>query len=156
MEGRVLLPLLAAAVAGVLVGANMVATRFVIGETTPAALAMLRYALGFITLLPAVLVARRIRIARGDLLPIALLGIGQFGILIALLNYGLQTVPSARAALIFATFPLMTLVLAALLGREKLTAAKSAGVLLTIVGVGLALGERAIAGSGDLAGRGDL
>jgi hypothetical protein len=32
-------------------------------------------------------------IVRRDLLPIALLGIGQFGILIALLNYGLQTIP---------------------------------------------------------------
>jgi drug/metabolite transporter (DMT)-like permease len=150
---RSTLALFAAAGAGVLVGATMVATRFVIADTTPAALALLRYALGFLTLLPAVLFALRtraqpLRIARRDWLPIALLGIGQFGILIALLNYGLQTIPAARAALLFATFPFMTLVLSALLGREPLTVARTAGVLLTIAGVGLALGERVLGPAG--------
>ncbi len=142
MDRRIALPLLAAAATGVQVGAAMVATRFVIGQSTPASLAMLRYALGFLTLLPAVLVAGRTPIARRDLLPIAALGIGQFGILIALLNYGLQYIPSARAALIFATFPLITLILAAALRLERLTRAKLAGVLLTITGVAVALVER--------------
>ncbi|MFL5806305.1 MAG: DMT family transporter, partial [Roseiflexaceae bacterium] len=50
---------------------------------------------------------------------------------------------SARAALIFATLPLLTMLLAAALGHERITWAKALGVLLTIVGVGLALGERA-------------
>ncbi len=91
-----------------------------------------------------VLLSARVRFARRDLLPIALLGITQFGILIALLNVGLAYIPSARAALIFATLPLLTMLLSAALGRERLTATKSAGVLLTIVGVGLALGEKAL------------
>ena len=64
------------------------------------------------------------RFARADILPIAALGIGQFGILIALLNYGLQTVPAGRGALIFASFPLLTLIVAALLGHERVTARK--------------------------------
>ena len=59
----------------------------------------------------------RVRFERRDLGPIALLGIGQFGVLIALLNYGLQYIGSALGALIFTTFPLFTMVLAALLGR---------------------------------------
>ena len=50
------------------------------------------------------------RFARADMLPIAPLGIGQFGVLIALLNFGLRTVPAGRGALIFASFPLLTLV----------------------------------------------
>jgi drug/metabolite transporter (DMT)-like permease len=145
LDRRVVLPLLAAAATGVQVGAGMVATRFVIDQSAPASLAMLRYVLGFLTLLPAVLIAGRTPIARRDLLPIAALGIGQFGILIALLNFGLQYIPSARAALIFATFPLMTLVLAVALRRERLTAAKLAGVLLTIAGVAFALGNRSAA-----------
>ena len=46
----------------------------------------------------AVLVAKRgYRIAPRDLLPIALLGIGQFGILVALLNYGLAVPLRQRA-----------------------------------------------------------
>ena len=90
----------------------------------------------------------RARFAQRDILPIALLGITQFGILIALLNYGLRFIPSGRAALIFATFPLLTLVLAAALGHERLTVPKILGVLLTIAGVGLALGEKVIQGGG--------
>jgi drug/metabolite transporter (DMT)-like permease len=84
---------------------------------------------------------------RRDLAPIALLGIAQFGILIVLLNYGLRLIPSARAAMIFATLPLLTMLFAAALGRERLTAEKTLGVLLTIAGVGVALGEKAWRGA---------
>jgi drug/metabolite transporter (DMT)-like permease len=95
--------------------------------------------------------ASRIRFARADILPIAALGIGQFGILIALLNYGLRTVPAGRGALIFASFPLITLVVAALLGHEHVTVRKIGGILLTMSGVALALGDK-ILGAGSLAG----
>jgi drug/metabolite transporter (DMT)-like permease len=138
------LPAAVAAANGILVGSAMVATRFVVHETGPASLALLRYAIGFCCLLPAVVLAGCVRFERRDLGPIALLGITQFGILIALLNYGLASIPSARAALIFAVLPLLTMLLSAALGRERLTLLKSAGVLLTIVGVGLALGEKAL------------
>jgi drug/metabolite transporter (DMT)-like permease len=50
-------------------------------------------------------------------------------------------VPSARAALLFAIFPLMTIVVGMAFGEERPTTAKTAGVLLTIFGVGLAIGE---------------
>ena len=122
----------------------MVATRFVIDQTAPASLAFLRYLIGVCCLLPAVLLSERVRFARRDLAPIALLGITQFGILIALLNYALQFIPSARAALIFATLPLLTMLLATALGHERLTAEKTLGVLMTILGVGFALGEKAV------------
>ncbi|HEX9419846.1 MAG TPA: DMT family transporter [Methylomirabilota bacterium] len=143
------LPVAAAAATGILVGSAMVATRFVVDQTGPASLALLRYAIGFCCLLPVVLLSsERTRFAGRDLLPIALLGITQFGILIAVLNYGLRFIPSGRAALIFATFPLLTMVLAAALGHERLTLPKILGVLLTIAGVGFALGEKAIQGGG--------
>jgi drug/metabolite transporter (DMT)-like permease len=141
---RSLLPPAAAAVTGILVGAAMVATRFVIDQTAPASLAFLRYLVGCCCLLPAVLLSRRVRFARRDLLPIGLLGITQFGILIALLNYALQFIPSARAALIFATMPLLTMLLATVLGQERLTVVRTLGVLFTIVGVAFALGEKAV------------
>jgi len=92
--------------------------------------------------------SRRTRFERRDLAPLALLGITQFGILIALLNFGLNYIPAGRAALIFATFPLLTMILAFLLGHERLSGAKALGVLLTIVGVALALGEKAIEAGG--------
>ena len=142
------LPVAAAAATGILVGAAIVATRFVIDQTSPASLALLRYSIGSCCLLPRLLVSPLVRFEPRDLLPIGLLGITQFGILIALLNFGLQFIPSARAALIFATFPLLTLLFAAALGHERLTTVKTLGVLLTIAGVGFALGERAVQGDG--------
>jgi drug/metabolite transporter (DMT)-like permease len=134
----------AAAATGVQVGSAMVATRFVVDQTGPASLALLRYAIGVLVLLPAVLVAARPRFAARDLAPIAALGIVQFGVLIALLNYCLRSVPSARAALIFATLPLLTMLLAAALGHERLSLAKTTAVLLTLAGVAMALGEKAL------------
>jgi drug/metabolite transporter (DMT)-like permease len=151
-------PAAAAAATGIQVGAAMVATRLVVDQAGPASLALLRYCIGVCCLLPAVVLSRsRVRFAPRDLVPIALLGITQFGILIALLNYGLRSVPSARAALIFATFPLLTSLVAAALGRERLTPAKMTGVLLTILGVGLALGEKTLSrGAGDPIWLGEL
>ncbi len=137
-------PIIAAAATGIFVGSTIVATRFVIDQTSPASLALWRYLIGCCCLIPTLLWSARVRFDRRDLLPIALLGITQFGIVVALLNYALQFIPSARAALIFATFPLMTMVLAAALGHERVTRAKALGVIFTIVGVGFALGEKAV------------
>lgn len=135
-----LLPVIAAAMTGIFVGSTIVATRFVIVQTDPGSLAFLRYAIGLLCLLPALLFSAKVRFDTRDLLPIALLGITQFGILIALLNYGLQYIGSALGALIFSTFPVLTMILAAAMGVESLTLIKSIGVLLSIFGVALALG----------------
>ena len=137
-----LLPAGAATIAAILVGTGMVATRFVIEQTDPVSLALLRYLIGLLCLLPPVLVSGWARFERRDVLPIALLGIGQFGILIVLLNFGLQYIGSGLGALIFATLPLATMTLAAALRYEALTPLKSAGVVLTVVGVAFALGGK--------------
>jgi drug/metabolite transporter (DMT)-like permease len=137
-------PTAAAATTAIFVGSTIVATRFVIDQTSPASLALLRYLIGCCCLLPPVLLSARVRFERRDLLPIGLLGITQFGVVVALLNYALQFIPSARAALIFATFPLLTMMLAAALGYERVTLVKALGVMLTIVGVGFALGEKIV------------
>lgn len=142
------LALAAAAVTGVQVGAALVASRFVIHDIGPASLAFLRYAVAVLCLAPFVIAGGRVRFAPRDLLVVMGLGIVQFGILIALLNLGLQFISSTRAALLFSTLPLMTMIAAASLGRERLTGAKSAGVILTVIGVAIALGERLVAESG--------
>lgn len=124
------------------VGAAIVASRFVVAEVPPLTLAMLRYAIGFACLLPFALPALRgLRgtLQRGDVVAMAALGIGQFGVLVGLLNWGLQTVAAAPAALIFSLFPLLTLLLGAALGREQVSPRLAAGVLLSIAGVGLSL-----------------
>jgi drug/metabolite transporter (DMT)-like permease len=144
---KISLAVLAAAITGIQVGAAITATRYVAADISPASLAFLRYAIGVACLIPAVAMARSFRFARADIVPIAALGIGQFGILIALLNYGLKTVPAARGALIFATFPLLTLMVAALLGHERVSVRKLAGILATLLGVFLALSDKILNGA---------
>jgi drug/metabolite transporter (DMT)-like permease len=132
---------LAAAIVGIQIGSAIVATRYVIDQTQPGSLALLRYSLGFVCLLFPLLSSARVPFSRRDILPLSLLGITQFGVVVVLLNYALQFTPAARAALIFASLPLQTMVIAAFFGYERLTLAKSLGVVLTIIGAGFVLGE---------------
>jgi drug/metabolite transporter (DMT)-like permease len=127
------------------VGAAIVASRFAVAEVPPFTLAMLRYAIGLACLLPFALPAWRAMQARPparDIAAMAALGIGQFGVLIALMNWGLQHVGAASAALIFSLFPLLTLLLGAALGREQIHARLVAGVLLSIAGVAASLAPK--------------
>ena len=55
--------------------------------------------------------------------------------------------PAARGALIFARFPLLTLVVAALLGHERVTVRKIGGILATLLGVFLALSDKILNGA---------
>lgn len=147
----------AAAAVGVQVGAAIVATRFVVAELGPATLAALRYAIGLATLLPFVWHAARrgrggvTRIPARELPRIALLGVGQFGLLIALLNLGLQSVPAAEGALLFASFPLLTLLVAVALGHERPGWRQALGAALTLGAVAVALGPQ-LRGAGGATG----
>ena len=137
-------PLWAAAGTGIQVGAAMVATRYVVDAAGPGSLGFLRYLVGLICLLPALWLRPWQRIAARDLLPIGLLGVGQFAALMVLLNYSLLHITAARASLLFSTFPLMTMILSAVLNRERFTTAKVGGSLLTFAGVAIALGGAAM------------
>ena len=118
-------PRLAAAAASIQVGAAIVATRFVIGETDPASLALLRYVVGVLCLLPFLSAPLRVRFARRDLLPMAAARHRPVRRpdRAAELRAALRAV-GARS-LIFATFPMWTMIFAAMLGRERLTAPKT-------------------------------
>jgi drug/metabolite transporter (DMT)-like permease len=131
----------AAAATGVLVGAGLVASRGLIESVGPASLAFLRYAVGAAVLWPLALLGGRAQVARRDLVPVAALGVGQFGLLVLLLNWSLQTITSGRAALLFATMPLMTLVLAVAVRREAFSMSKLMGLGAALAGVALLLGQ---------------
>ena len=135
----------AAAATGVQVGAAMVATRYVVDSPGPASLGFLRYLVGLLCLAPALLMAPRKHIGSRDLLPIGLLGVGQFGLLIVLLNFSLQHIPAARASLLFATFPVMTMLLSVLLGRESFNFQKAVGALFAFLGVAITLSDATLA-----------
>jgi drug/metabolite transporter (DMT)-like permease len=131
----------------VLVGAAIVATRFIVADVPPLTLAMLRYAIGFLCLAPFAAPAWRAypghdHVPARDLAAMALLGIVQFGVLIALLNWGLRHVSAAQAALLFSLFPFLTLLLSAAAGQERIHARLAGGVLLSIAGIALSLAPK--------------
>ena len=152
------LALWAAAASGVQVGATIVASRHLVAELPPLTLALLRYAIAAACLLPLVWRsaldwprALRSPAAPGlwrDSLAVAALGIGQFAILIALLNWGLQRVGATQAALIFSLFPLLALLFSALAGRDRPTALLLGGSLLSVAGVAVSLAPRLAAAGG--------
>lgn len=138
------------------VGAAIVASRFVVLQVPPLTLAMLRYAIGFLCIAPFALAAWRAARAQQaswpglerDIWMLGVLGVFQFGVLVALLNWGLQHVGAAQTALIFSLLPLLTLLAGALRGSERITGHLLAGVLVSVAGVGLALSPKLAAPQG--------
>jgi drug/metabolite transporter (DMT)-like permease len=135
----------AAATAALSAGAAVVATRFVIGETDPLSLVFYRYIISvlcFVPVLPAIW-------PRGGLVLYEHAKIAMFGILFFVLfpwafNAALHYNSAARGAVGLATIPIQTLLVAAAFGREPLTAAKIAGVLLAFSGIVVAFGTAAV------------
>ena len=133
---------LAAASTGVQVGAVLAGSRLVVGELGAAGLGAVRYSIGAAALLPIALLAGPWpRFARRDWLPILVLGAMQFAIVVVLLNYAVAQAPAGRVALLFATFPVVTLGFSVLKGMDRLSWRKGVGVVLTMLGVALALGD---------------
>lgn len=145
---KMLLAHAAAAAAALSAGTAVVATRFVIGETDPISLVFYRYLISILCFAPFLASLW----PRDGLRAAELAKIGMFGILFFVLfpwafNASLQYNPAARGAVGLATIPIQTLLVAAALGRERMTAAKVAGVLLAFLGILVAFGAAAM-GSG--------
>lgn len=133
--------LLAAATTGIQVGAAIVASRAVVADVGAIPLALLRYLIGAGILVPLALVLRRSAVRTRDFAPIALLGVAQFAVVVVLLNYALELIPAARAALLFATTPLFVLILEAAHHRRRLGFVTVSAVLVTIAGAAAALSQ---------------
>jgi drug/metabolite transporter (DMT)-like permease len=114
-------------------------TRYLVGGADPIALAILRWGIGFVCLLPAALLLKVKWPERRDLPAVALLGVCFFGLFFILYNIAMSFTTAARASLALATLPLSTMVVAALLGMEPLTFRKTLGVCIAVLGVGAAL-----------------
>jgi drug/metabolite transporter (DMT)-like permease len=130
---------LAASASSLLGGTCVVATRYAIGATDPLTLALLRYGIGVVCLLPLAWWLRRITIAKTDRLPIALLGLLFFAVFPVLFNASLAYTTAPRGSLALSTLPLLTLLVASVWRAEKLTGLKLAGVLVAAGGVAMAL-----------------
>lgn len=114
-------------------------TRYLTFGADPIALAVLRWGIGFICLLPAALLLKAKWPVRSDLPAVALLGVLFFGVFFILYNIAVSFTTAARASLALATLPLSTMLVGALLGAEKLTLRKTLGVCIAVFGVAAAL-----------------
>jgi drug/metabolite transporter (DMT)-like permease len=120
-------------------GMAAAATRFVIGDVDPVTLAAFRFGGGVLFLLPLAL-ASRSRWPHGrDWAGVAGPGLMFFAFFFILYNQALAYTTASRGALALSVLPLATMVVAALLGIETLTRRKTAGVLIAIGGVAIAL-----------------
>ncbi len=131
------------------------ATRFVIHATDPVTLGVFRFGTGFLILLPIALFMKSRWPSGRDWVAVALLGILFFFAFSVLFNLAYSYTTAARGALTLSTMPLTTMLVGAALGVEKITARKTAGVLVAMAGVFLAL-MFGLAGAPAGAWRGEL
>jgi drug/metabolite transporter (DMT)-like permease len=114
-------------------------TRYLVGSADAVTLAILRWGIGFLCVLPVAL-ALKVRFPqRGDRAAVAGLGVAYFGLFFVLYNIAMAYTTAARASLALSTLPLQTMVVGALLGAEPLTVRKTAGVAIAMLGVIAAL-----------------
>jgi drug/metabolite transporter (DMT)-like permease len=114
-------------------------TRYLAGNADPITLAILRWGIGFLCVLPAALLLNARWPQRRDWPAVAALGFCFFGVFFVLYNIAMTYTTAARASLALATLPLHTMVVGALLGIEPLTLRKSVGVGIAVLGVVAAL-----------------
>jgi len=136
--GEVIVVLMAV-VSSCLGGSAAAVTRYLVGNVDPVTLAMLRWGIGFLVVLPVSLALRARWPARADLPGVIALGLCFFGLFFVLYNLAVSYTTAARASLALSTLPLQTMVAGAMLGVERLTVRKSAGVGIAMLGVFAAL-----------------
>ena len=120
-------------------GTSGAVTRYVVAVIDPVTIAAFRFGIGLVVLLPLALILRS-RFPRGrDWIGTAALGVMFFGVFFVFYNLAMAHTTAARGALALSTLPLWTMVVAALLGAEPLTARKTLGVVIAVGGVAIAL-----------------
>ena len=134
--------LIAFVIAVIVLGVNFVAVRFSNQELPPFWGASLRF-LAATILLFGIVRWRNLPLPRGPALTGAVLfGLFSFAISYAFLYWGLTRVSSGMASVLFATIPLMTQLIASLIGQERLTWRGMLGALIVIAGIAVVFLEQ--------------
>lgn len=129
-------------VAVIFLGVNFVAVRFSNQELPPFWGASLRFIVAS-TLLFVILRLRNIPLPRGAALTGAVMfGLFSFAISYGFLYWGLTRVGAGMASVMFATIPLITQLIASLIGQERLTWRGMLGALIVIAGISVVFVEQ--------------
>jgi drug/metabolite transporter (DMT)-like permease len=140
-------------VAAVLFGSSVVAVRVAVQEVPPLSLAVLRFGQGGLLLVFLLLLFGRrdlLRVKWSDLPLLVLLGAVLFAVFPVTFNASLRLIEASRGALVLATIPLWSAMLARVFRSERLAPRQIVGVILSLGGVGLALAERGLGSQGGL------
>jgi len=87
-------------------GSAAAVTRYLVGNADPLTLALLRWGIGFLVVLPVTLLLRSKMPPRSDWLAVSVLGICFFGLFFVLYNVAVAYTTAARASLALSTLPL--------------------------------------------------
>lgn len=147
--------ILAAVLSSALGGTSIGATRYLAGMIDPLAIGSFRFGIGFALLAPIAWIKRRPWPQRRDWPGVAGLGLLFFVLFPVLFNASLAFTTAARGALALSSLPLLTMLVGASLGIEALSARKTWGVIIAMLGVAVAL-VSGLASAPPGAWRGDL
>jgi len=126
---------LIAIVSSCLGGTAAAVTRYLVSDADPVTLAILRWAIGFLFLLPVTLALKAKWPKRRDWPGVMALGFCFFGLFFIFYNISIGYTTAARASLALSTLPLQTMIVGAILRIEPLTIRKSLGVAIAMIGV---------------------
>jgi drug/metabolite transporter (DMT)-like permease len=132
-------PMLASAIASVITGTALVATRFVVAGSDGLTIATVRYVIAAICLLSLVPFFDRITVTLRDLFPIAGLGIIYFCFFPWCISSAMKFTTASSGAIVLACTPAATLLLGHITGRERWSIRKVFGVAFAILGVAIAI-----------------
>jgi drug/metabolite transporter (DMT)-like permease len=135
-----LVPVLASALASVITGTALVATRFVVSGSDGLTVATLRYLIAACCLLPLVLLFDRVNITLRDRLAISFLGLLYFGLFPWCISVAMKFTTASGGSIVLACTPAATLLLGKITGREEWSIRKGVGVVFAILGAGAAIG----------------
>ena len=123
---------------------NFIVVKGAIEILPPVGFTFVRYCMAAVTLI--VFLRWRegaIRLPRGDVVRIAILGVVGFGFYQILWPVALLSIPAGDSALLIATTPVFTALLAVAVGADALNPIKLVGVFVSLVGVAFIVGADA-------------
>ena len=141
-----------------LFGGAVVATRVAVRDVPPLSLAVLRYGQGAAILLLVLAAGARgsLRVERRDVPLLAILGVILFAVFPVSFNATLELTTASRGAVMLASMPLWSAVMARAMGREDLAPRQLGALLLSVAGVAAVFAEGGVlsGGASSVAGNG--
>lgn len=134
-------------------GFNFVALKLLYEQMTPPAVALVRFALMFLVL-AGFCAARKesLRYPKGDRMRLLVLGFLAMGVYMVLFLEGMRDSAPAEGAILLATSPIFTALIASATGQERLIRGSLVGAVAAFAGVALVMAGAPAADSGKLLG----